>query len=97
MLLRRRQRVDPHEDLLVELATLNTAIIHTLGAVAAVLDKAGVPREAFAEKLLHSGRDAIALPNSVSVPQRQRDVVIQRARARYVEMIDAVYRSRPRL
>ena len=84
------------EDLVVELAALHAAVTRALLGLAEVLEKAGVSREAYAERLLHAGKDAIAVPDHLNLSPEWQEVVISRARARYIEIIDAVYRTKSR-
>ena len=84
-----------HEELTAELAALNTAVIKALSGMAAVVEASGVmSRKEYLEKLLHSGEDGMADTNYLGIPAERRDTVIELARAKYTDFIDAAYRGK---
>ena len=96
-LLRRAAAGTMSDDLIVELAALHAAVSNALQAIAVLSEQSGLPREAFVERLLHAGTEAIALPGLRGVPPDRQELLIDRARARYVEIIDSVYRAKRHL
>jgi hypothetical protein len=83
------------DGLLAELAALNTAVIRALSAVTVIVEKEGVPRQVYLDNLLKAGEDAIGKANYVGFHEERRDEIIQKARARYADIVRAVQHSTP--
>lgn len=88
--------VEFNEDLIAELAALNTAVIKAIAGMAALVEQSGVAtRKDYLERLLVSGEEGISKTNYWSIPQEQREAVIEKAKARYMDIINAVHQMKP--
>ena len=85
--------IQAHENLIAEFAALNTAVIKCFSAITHLAVREGATAKAYLEKQLQSGEEALAKTNYWDIPEDRREAVIENARARYAEIIDAVYRA----
>lgn len=85
--------VDPmfQEDLIAELAALNTAVMRALSALAALAEDGGVPRKLYLERILESGIRDIAKTHFWSIPEDRREAVVEKARARFTDIISGIH------
>jgi hypothetical protein len=82
-----------HEDLMAELAALNVMAIKAMASLTVLASATGPKRKDFLERHLRSGEEALAQTNYWSIAEGRREAVIEKARERLTDMIDAVYRA----
>ena len=80
------------EDLIAELASLNMAVAKALQGIASIAQENGVPKKVYLETILAAGdRDFTAI-DFWSIPADRRVVVVEKARARYADLIAGLAR-----
>jgi hypothetical protein len=80
-----------HEDLIAELAAINTVLIKCMSAITLFAEREGVPAKVFLENHLRSGEAALAKTDYWSIPEDRKDVLIEKARHRLTDIFNAVH------
>jgi hypothetical protein len=80
---------EEQEDLTAELLATNQALVFIVRSVAALAEKEGIPRDVFFRTWLENGTQAMARTRLVGIPPEREDRVLEKARARYEELMMA--------
>ncbi len=80
---------EEQEDLTAELLATNQALVFIVRSIAALAEKEGIPREVFFRTWLENGIQAMARTRLVGIPPERQERVLEKARARYADLIMA--------
>lgn len=80
---------EEQEDLTAELLATNQALVFIVRSIATLVEREGIPREVFFRTWLENGIDAMARTQLVGIPAERQERVLEKARARYGEVIMA--------
>ena len=80
---------EEQEDLTAELLATNQALVFIVRSIAALAEKEGIPRDVFFRTWLENGTQAMARTRLVGIPPEREDRVLEKARARYEELMMA--------
>lgn len=84
-----KHKIVDADDLMAELAALNMAVLKALQGMASVAGREGV-REQYLKTVLEAGLRDLENTNYWSVPAERRAAFIEKARARYTDIIMGV-------
>ena len=80
---------EEQEDLTAELLVSQQALVFIMRSLSALAEKEGIPRELFFRTWLENGTQAMAHTRLVGIPPERQERVLEKARARYEELIMA--------
>ena len=80
---------EEQEDLTAELLATNQALVFIMRSSAALAEKEGIPQEVFFRTWLENGMKAMARTRLVGIPAERQERVLEKARARYEEVLMA--------
>ncbi len=80
---------EEQEDLTAELLATNQALVFIMRSIATLAEKEGIPREVLFRTWLENGMEAMARTRLVGTPAERQERVLEKARARYEEVLMA--------
>jgi len=80
---------EEQEDLTAELLVMNQALVFVVRSLAGLAEEDGIPRAVFFRTWLENGTQAMARTRLVGIPPERHERVLEKARARYEELIMA--------
>jgi DNA-binding phage protein len=80
---------EEQEDLTAELLVTNQTLVFIVRSIASLAEKEGIPREVFFRTWLENGTQAMARTRLVGIPPERQDRVLEKARARYEDLVMA--------
>ena len=80
---------EEQEDLTAELLATNQALVFIMRSIATLAEKEGIPREVLFWTWLENGMEAMARTRLVGTPAERQERVLEKARARYEEVLMA--------
>ena len=80
---------EEQEDLTAGLLATNQTLVFIVRSMAALAEKEGIPRDLFFRTWLENGMQAMARTRLVGIPPGREDRVLEKARARYEELMMA--------
>jgi hypothetical protein len=80
---------EEQEDLTAELLATNQTLVFIVRSIASLAEKEGIPREVFFRTWLENGTQAMARTKLVGIPSERQGRVLEKARARYEDLIMA--------
>jgi len=80
---------EEQEDLTAELLATNQTLVFIVRSIASLAEKDGIPQEVFFRTWLENGTQAMARTKLVGIPPERQGRVLEKARARYEDLIMA--------